>query len=173
LDVDWGKVFLPDQPPLELIVRGTILYFAIFALLRFGPRRQTGTLSRTDLLVIVLIADAAQNGMAGEYMSIADGVLLVATIVFWSGAIDWLGYHVPPFERIVHPAPVTIIENGKLNVRNMRAELITTEELMTQLRLQGIEDVGLVSRAQIEGNGELSILRTDDQPSPKRERRVA
>jgi uncharacterized membrane protein YcaP (DUF421 family) len=46
----------------------------------------------TDLLVIVLIADAAQNGMAGEYRSLTDGLLLVATIVAWSYALNWLAF---------------------------------------------------------------------------------
>ena len=173
MDVDFAKILLPDEPLLELIVRGTLLYVAIFLLLRFGPRRQTGTVSRTDLLVIVLIADAAQNGMAGQYMAVSDGIVLVATIVFWSSAIDWLAFHVRAFEPLVHPRPEPIIEDGKLNRRNMRSELITMDELMTQLRLQGIEDVAQVKRAFIEGNGELSIIRSDEQTSSKRERRVA
>jgi uncharacterized membrane protein YcaP (DUF421 family) len=173
MDVDLAKVLLPDEPLLELILRGTLLYLAIFLLLRFGPRRQTGTVSRTDLLVIVLIADAAQNGMAGQYMAVSDGIVLVATIVFWSSAIDWLAFHVRAFEPLVHPPPEPIIEDGKLNRRNLRAELITMDELMTQLRLQGIEEIEQVKRAFIEGNGELSIVRSDDQASPKRERRVA
>lgn len=173
MEIDFAKLLLPDEPPLEIIVRGTLLYVAIFVLLRFGPRRQTGTISRTDLLVIVLIADAAQNGMAGQYMAVADGIILVATIVFWSSAIDWLAYHVRAFEPIVHPPPEPIIVDGRLNRRNMRAELITMDELMTQLRLQGIEDVGDVKRAFVEGNGELSILRRDEETSQRRERRVA
>lgn len=173
MQIDWQRILLPDEPPLELVVRGTLLYLAIFALLRFGPRRQTGTLSRTDLLVIVLIADAAQNGMAGEYLAVVDGIVLVATIVFWSSLVDWLGYHVPALEPLVHPPPQPIIENGRLNRRNLRAELITIEELMSQLRLQGIEDVADVKRAFVEGNGEISIVRADGQPSAKQERRVA
>ena len=98
---------------------------------------------------------------------------LVATIVFWSSAIDWLAYHVRAFEPIVHPPPEPIIVDGRLNRRNMRAELITMDELMTQLRLQGIEDVADVKRAFVEGNGELSILRRDEETSQRRERRVA
>lgn len=171
--VDIAKILLPDESPLELVIRGTILYLAIFVLLRFGPRRQTGTVSRADLLVIVLIADAAQNGMAGQYLAVGDGVLLVATIVFWSSAMDWLAFHVRAVEWIVHPPPEPIIEDGRINKRNMRSELITMDELMTQLRLQGIEDVSQVRRAAVEGNGELTIVRVDDQATAKRERRVA
>jgi len=47
-------------------------------------KRQTGTLGMTDLLLITLLADASQNVMAGDYKSIPDGFVLVATIIFWN-----------------------------------------------------------------------------------------
>jgi hypothetical protein len=55
-------------------------------------KREAGGVGITDMLVIVLLADAAQNAMAGEYKSISDGLVLVSTIIFWSYALDWLGY---------------------------------------------------------------------------------
>ena len=80
-DIDWAGLFMPTTPALEIIVRGSVMYLALFAMLRFILRRETGSLGITDLLVIVLIADAAQNGMAGNYTSITDGLLLVITII--------------------------------------------------------------------------------------------
>jgi len=72
---------------------------ALFLLLRLVLKRQSGNMGVTDLLVIVLIADAAQNAMASDYKSVPDGLLLVSTIVFWSYALDWLSYHFPRFGR--------------------------------------------------------------------------
>jgi uncharacterized membrane protein YcaP (DUF421 family) len=66
LQVDWGRAFLPQTPVLELVVRGSVIYLALFLLLCLLLKRQSGTLGLTDLLVVVLIADAAQNGMANE-----------------------------------------------------------------------------------------------------------
>ena len=65
--VDWLKVFLPDQPVIEIVVRGSAMYLAMVLLLRVVVKREAGTLAITDVLVIVLIADAAQNGMSGTY----------------------------------------------------------------------------------------------------------
>lgn len=79
--IDWAKLFEFSTPALEIVVRGTVMYLALFAMLRFILRRETGSLGITDLLVVVLVADAAQNGMAGSYRSISDGLLLVATII--------------------------------------------------------------------------------------------
>ncbi|HEY7909583.1 MAG TPA: hypothetical protein VIC60_11945, partial [Thermomicrobiales bacterium] len=76
---DWQKMFALDTPLLEIVIRGTIIYLALFTLLRFVVKREVGTVGIADLLVIVVIADAAQNAMAGTYTSITDGVLLIGT----------------------------------------------------------------------------------------------
>jgi len=56
-------------------------------------RRESGGVGMTDLLVIVLIADAVHNAMAGDYHSVPDRLLLGAKLIFWSFALDWLTYH--------------------------------------------------------------------------------
>jgi uncharacterized membrane protein YcaP (DUF421 family) len=88
--VDWGQVMTPDVPILETVVRGTLVYLALVILMRVILKRQAGGLAITDLLVIVLIADAAQSAMAGDYQSIPDGILLVATILLRSLVMDEL-----------------------------------------------------------------------------------
>src|SRR5215212_4457587 len=159
--IDWAQMFHPDTSPIEIFVRGSIVYLALFMLLRLVLRREAGTVGMTDLLVLVLIADASQNAMAGNYNSLPDGLLLVATIIFWSFALNWLGYHIQLIRRFVYPPPLVLVHDGKLNRRNMRKELVTEEELMSQLRQQGIEDISLVRRACMEGDGEISIVKTE------------
>jgi uncharacterized membrane protein YcaP (DUF421 family) len=166
-EVDWHAVFVPRTPLLEIVVRGTIVYLTLFVLLRVVLKRQAGTVSVTDLLVIVLIADASQNAMAGEYRSVPDGILLVATIVFWCYALDWVGYRVPAVGRFVHPPPLELIRDGKMIRRNMRQELITPEELMSQLREQGIESLDQVKYAFMEGDGHISVVTRDKKPHGK------
>src|SRR3954452_3070492 len=161
--IDWAQIFQPDTSPIEIFVRGSIVYLALFSMLRFVLRREAGTVGMTDLLVLVLIADASQNAMAGNYNSLPDGLLLVATIIFWSFAINWLGYHVPIIGKFVHPPPSNLVRDGKLQRRNMRRELITEEELMSQIRQQGIEDTRLVKVACMEGDGQISIISYDSK----------
>ncbi len=161
IGVDWAKTFLPDTPLLEIFLRGTLTYLALFFLLRVVLKRESGGLGVTDLLVVVLIADAAQNAMADDYTSIPDGILLVATIVFWSYALNWLGYRFPCIERYVHPQPLPLIKNGQMLHRQMREELITAEELRSQLRLQGVDDPATVKAAYMEGDGRVSVIKQD------------
>jgi uncharacterized membrane protein YcaP (DUF421 family) len=157
-DVDWRSAFLPDTSFLEIFVRGSIMYLGMLLLLRFILKREAGALSITDLLVVVLIADAAQNGMAGDYQSIPDGIFLVATIVFWALALNWLGFRFPSVQRLVHPPPLPLVRDGRLLRRNLAKELITEDELMSQLRLQGVSDLSEVAEAYMEGDGRISVI---------------
>ena len=158
--VDWQSLLLPSLHMGEIVLRGTIVYLFLFMVLRV-LRREVGAIGIADLLVVVLIADAAQNAMASEYKSITEGLVLVTTIVFWDYALDWLGYRFPGVQRLLRPAPLLLIKDGRIQRRNLRQEMITEEELMGQLREQGIERVDEVKKSYMEGDGHISVIRKD------------
>ena len=135
------------------------MYIGMFALLRIF-RRQAGSIGIADLLVIVVIADAAQNGMAGDSKSITEALILIATIILWDWFFDWLGFKSPLFQRILAPRPLLLIEEGKFIGRNLEKEMITEDELHSQLRQQGIEDTAKVKKCYLESNGHFSVLTT-------------
>ena len=159
---DLQSLFEPEKT-LEVVIRGTVVYFAIFIILRAIAKQLSGGINLADLLLLVLVADAAQNALAGEYNSITDGLVLVSTLAFWSYFIDWLGYKWPAAGRLLHPAPVELVKDGKELVRNMRRELITHEELMTHVRQAGAQELGQVKRAWMEGNGGISVIVTESE----------
>lgn len=161
--VDWAAVLTPDKPFLEIVVRGSLVYIAAFLLLRI-LKREAGTLSVTDLIVVVFLADAAQNAMGGAYQSVPDGILLMAVIVSWAYLFDVLSYYHPWFARMLTSPPLPLVVDGRMLPHNMRKEFITPDELLSQLRLQGIDDISEIRRANIEPDGRISaIQRTQDR----------
>ncbi|HWS88766.1 MAG TPA: hypothetical protein VN282_17460 [Pyrinomonadaceae bacterium] len=92
--IDWKSVFVPEVALAEVVLRGTLVYLLLFFVLRV-LRREAGALGISDLLVVVLIADAAQNAMSSEYKSVTEGAVLVGTIMGWDFFLDWLGYRFP------------------------------------------------------------------------------
>ena len=160
-NVDWREIFVPVHSVAEMMVRGTLMYLILFGLLRLILKRQAGGLGITDLLVVVLIADAAQNGMAKEYRSITEGAVLVGTIIFWDYALDRLAYRFPAFERLARPPALLLVKDGNILRRNMRRELITTEELMSHLREQGVEKIEDVRSAHMESDGHVSVIKRE------------
>jgi uncharacterized membrane protein YcaP (DUF421 family) len=158
-DIDWDQVLGFTVSPLELFIRGTLTYFFLFAMFRFIVRRDTGTLGPSDLLVLVIIADAAQNAMAGDYQSVPDGFVLITTIIGWSYALNWLSFRYPLFRRFVLPRPLCIVKDGVKLDAALKRELIADEELGEMLREHGIEDIREVRRAYLEPDGNVTVIR--------------
>jgi len=154
-----AELFTFSIPVWEIVLRGSVMYLGLFALFRFVARRHAGALGITDLLVLVLVADAAQNAMAGEYRSINDGLLLVATLVAWDLLIDALAYRFRIFARLAEPPPLLLVRDGKVMQRNLRRELMTTEELAAKLRAAGAQHFSEVSRAYMESDGEITVIK--------------
>jgi uncharacterized membrane protein YcaP (DUF421 family) len=156
--VDWAGVFGLSVPPLELIVRGSAMYLFLFLLFRVVVRRRVGAVGMADILVLVIIADAAQNGMSGEYKSVTDGAILVGTIVAWDYLIDWLNYRVPALRGWLEPPPLLLIRDGRILRRNLRHEFVTEDELKAKLRENGVTDIAQVREARMETDGQVSVL---------------
>jgi uncharacterized membrane protein YcaP (DUF421 family) len=171
MEIDWKLIFSPDVPLLEIVLRASVMYISLFVLLRVILKRQTGSLGMTDLLLITLLADASQNAMAGEYTSIIDGIILVTTIIFWNYAFDWLSFKFDWFSRLIEPAPLLLVKDGRLLRKNMRKELISEAELMSQLREQGLDDASEVKEAYMESDGHFSVVQKKERQSPKPKRK--
>jgi uncharacterized membrane protein YcaP (DUF421 family) len=171
LTIDWRALFVPQGSLAEILVRGTVVYLVLFALLRVLMRRHVGAMGVPDLLVIVLIADAAQNAMGGDYRTITEGALLCAVILGWSVLFDWLAFRFKALRRVLEAGPLPVIRDGVMLRRNMRQELITPDELLSHLREQGIDDPAEVRLACMEADGVISVLRRDGEKSPKPPRR--
>lgn len=166
-EIDWSSMFIPTMHIGEIILRGTVVYLFIFILFRV-LRRGAGALGISDLLVVVLIADAAQNAMAKEYKSITEGLILVSTIVFWDYFLDWLGYRFPAVRRLIVPAPLLLIQDGRIQRRNLKHVMITDEELLGQLREQGVEGVEAVQQSYMEADGHISVIKKDKKTTGRK-----
>lgn len=159
------ELFSPQAGAVEMVTRGSAIYWTLFVLLRLAGRRDIGTLGTADLLVLVLVADAAGSAMSGDSTSIFDGMVVVATIVGWSVIVDRLGYHIPGLRKLLEAPRVLLISDGEINHRGMRQEHVTRGELLEQLRLKGVAKISDVSRMYIESNGEISVIANTERGS--------
>jgi len=158
IQVDWKSVFVPSLSLFEVILRGSLIYLFLFVVLRL-LRRGAGAIGISDLLVVVLIADAAQNALGSEYRSVTEGVVLVLTIVGWDYLFDWLGFRIPGLRPLLRPPALLLIKDGKLQKRNLRKEMLNEEELLGELREQGVADIEDVKFSFMESNGHISVVK--------------
>ena len=159
MSVDWGQLFGLSVSPLELIIRGSAMYLFLFLVFRVVVRRRIGAVGMADILVLVIVADAAQNAMSGEYKSVTDGAILVSTIIAWDVLIDWLNFRVPALRPWLEAPPLLLVRNGQLIHRNLRHEFVTEDELKSKLREKGVSDVAEVAEAHMESDGTVSVIK--------------
>lgn len=159
MSVDWAELFRFSVPPAELIVRGSVMYLFLFALFRIVVKRRIGAIGVADLLVLVIIADAAQNAMAGEYRTISDGMVLVTTIIAWNHLLDFLAWRFAAVRRLLEPSPLLLIDRGRVLRRHLRLEFVSEQELLAKLRENGVSDPAEVEKAYLESDGEVSVIR--------------
>lgn len=170
---DLASLFRITVSPLEMIVRGSAIYWCLFLLFRFVLRRDVGSMAMADVLLVVLIADASQNAMAGGYESITDGLLLVGTIAAWNYLLDWGAYRFEAVRRLVEPPPLLLVDRGRLLRANLRRQLVTVDELRAKMREHGLERWDEVHKAYMESDGEISVLKRDggsEEPEPQQRR---
>ena len=157
--MDLSSLFEFNVPVIELVARGTLMYWLLFIIFRFVTRRDLGAVGIADVLILVLVADAAQNAMSGGYDTVAEGAVLVLTLIGWNVLFDWAAYHFEWVRRMTEPRPVLLVRHGQVLHRNLRREFVTLDELKEQLRQHGVVNFAEVRSAFMESDGKFSVIR--------------
>lgn len=127
----WDTVFMFSTSVLELFLRGTVMYLAVFLLMRFLGRRESGDLNATDIILVVLISEAASPGLGGEATSIFDSLVVVGTVLFWATLLDMGSYRWAWLDNLTAPRPRPLIRNGKIVHKTARREFLTKDEILS------------------------------------------
>lgn len=167
--MDYAELLAVHGSPLELIIRGTLTYWFLLLIFRFVLRRDPGSLGVADILLVVIIADASQNGMSGEYKTVSEGFILIGTLVFWNYVLDWAAFRWEAIHKLTEPDPLQLVKDGQMLMRNLRKEFLRPDDVEAQLRQAGADDVTQVRAAFLEGDGKLSVLKYEDGGGPKRQ----
>lgn len=162
-----ADLFAVRVPVAELLIRGSAIFWFLFLIFRFVMRREIGAVGLADILLLVIVADASQNAMAGAYSTITEGFILIGTIVGWNWLFDWLAFRSPVLRRFAQPPRLTLVRNGQPQQRAMARQFITLDDLESKLRRQGIERLRDVKRAYLEGDGEVSVIRYESSDPPR------
>ena len=169
--MDWAWLVDFKVPAWELILRGSAMYWALFLIFRLVLRRDVGAVGVADVLFVVLVADASQNAMTGGYTSVAEGAVLVATLIGWNLLLDWMAFRFAWAYRLVEPQPLLLIRRGRVQHKHLRAEMITLAELRGHLRQHGVASFDEVKSAWFESDGQFSVIKRDGEAgesAPKR-----
>jgi len=149
-------------PAGDKILRTVVVYAFLVIGFRVFGKRELGQFTSFDLIVLITIANAVQNAIIGPENTLTGGLLGAATLLTVNYGVVQLCYRLPAVDRILEGREVLLYENGRLNERSCRRELITREELMTVARRQGARSLQEVDRIVLERNGTVSVLVKED-----------
>ncbi len=143
---------------LTPFVRTLILYFFVIVAIRLMGKRQVGEMQPTELVVTILISEVAAVPMQNIDIPLSHGIVPIFTLVAAELLISVLILKSIPFRRVLTGTPVIIIKNGQVDQKALKKLRITIDDVLEDLRLKDVFDLKTVRFAQIETNGQLSVL---------------
>jgi uncharacterized membrane protein YcaP (DUF421 family) len=142
----------------DVAIRTGIVYVFIVIALKIGGQRDVGQMSRLDLIVLLVIADAVQNAMVGENTTLLGGLVAAAVLVGLDRGLRYLEQRSKRVERIIEGEARMLIRNGVVLGKAMREEDLSTDELMAALRQHGVLHPDQVELAVLETDGSISVV---------------
>lgn len=148
----------------SIVFRTLFMYFFIIILYRIMGKKEVGQLSIIDLIVSILMAELVALAIEKEnniLMSVIPMMILTITQIL----ISYITLKNEKIRNIIDGKPTIIIKDGKLNFTEMSHLRYSLDDLVTQLRLQGVNSIEKVKYAVLENNGNLSVF-SDDNSYP-------
>lgn len=159
----WAHIWDLQLSVGEKVLRPALIYgFLIIALRLTGKRALSGS-STVDLLVMVLVANAVQNGIIGNDNSVTGAFIGAAVILAEDRALDYLTYRSARLDRLFNGRPTVLVRDGRLIRRSLAHAAISRIELEVVARHQGFSTLDEVDRATLETNGMISMTRRTEE----------
>jgi uncharacterized membrane protein YcaP (DUF421 family) len=146
---------------MDIAIRGIILYAFVVFVLRAIGRRELSSLSAVDLVLLIVLGDAIQQGLTQDDYSVTGAIIAVSTIAVMQLLTSYLSFRLPRFRILVEGDPIVVVQDGKPVHKNMRRLRITDDELAEEARGQGIPSLDRVQWAIAESSGTVSFIQDE------------
>lgn len=148
LDAAWWTV----------VLRAVLIYCGLLVFIRLSGKRTVGEFTPFDLVVLILIGEACQNGLIGNDHSVMGAMIAAATLITINKGVSWATSRSPSIERLVDGEPEVLARDGKVLVQALRRNNVSPSEFDEALRANKcmIEDVAV---ALLEVDGEISVIK--------------
>jgi uncharacterized membrane protein YcaP (DUF421 family) len=148
---------------MEIVFRAAFVFGFLWFVTRVSGRAVLGELSTFELLLYITMGDLVQQSVTQQDYSVTSAVLAVGVFCLLTVALTWINTRSRRLRPLTHGTPVVVIEHGEPVVQNLRAERVSTDDLMAAARNQGIERFGDVRIAVLETNGRISFFTADSE----------
>jgi uncharacterized membrane protein YcaP (DUF421 family) len=144
---------------MDIAIRAIVLYAFLIFVMRITGRRELSSLSAVDLVLLIVLGDAIQQGLTQDDYSVTGAVIAVSTLALMQVGSAYVTFRFKRLRRVLEGEPVVVIEDGKLLEDNLRRERMTPDEIAEEMRLQQIASFDEVAWGILERNGQVSFIR--------------
>jgi uncharacterized membrane protein YcaP (DUF421 family) len=144
---------------MDIALRALFLYAFIIFVMRVLGRRELSSLTAVDLVLLIVLGDAIQQGLTQDDYSVTGAVIAVSTIGAIQVASSYIAFRSKRARKVIEGEPIVVIENGKLLENNLKRERLTEGEVAEEMRLQQIGSFDEVQWAILETNGQISFVK--------------
>jgi uncharacterized membrane protein YcaP (DUF421 family) len=143
---------------MDIAIRAVVIFVFLLILTRVIGRRELSTLAPFDLILLIIVGDAVQQGLTQDDYSMTGAIIAVGTIAVLQVLVSYGSFRLPPLRNLLEGHPIVIVQDGKPIWKNMRRERLTLEELMEEARQQQVSSLDDVRWAVLEPSGNISFI---------------
>lgn len=147
-----------SAPWWHFVLRAIAIYLLVIVLMRVSGKRAIGQFTPFDLVLLILIGNAVQNGLNGGDNSVIGALILACTLVLLNYGVAWASVRWRKVEALVEGQPVVLARNGTIFEGVLKRELVSTDDLREALRINNIAHIDDIGVAILETNGSISVL---------------
>ena len=144
---------------MDIAFRGTALFFFIFLLTRVIGRRELSSLQPFDLILLIVLGDAVQQGLTQDDYSLTGAFLAIGTIAIMQVAVSYANFRFPKLRPVLDGEPIVVVQDGRPIEKNLKRERVTIEDLAAAARQQNIAKIEDVQWAVMETSGAISFIK--------------
>ena len=146
---------------MDIVLRAVVVFVFLIVLTRVIGRRELSSLQPFDLILLIILGDAVQQGLTQDDYSLTGGLLAVGTIAVLQVLVSWISYRFPRTRRVIEGTPIIVIQDGEAIERNLKRERLDLDDVAEEARQQGIAHLADVKWAVLETTGKISFIKTD------------
>jgi uncharacterized membrane protein YcaP (DUF421 family) len=144
---------------MDIVLRGIVVFFALYLLMRVIGRRELSKLEPFDLILLIILGDAVQQGLTQDDYSLTGAALAIGTIAVLQVGVSYLNFRIPRLRPVLNGEPVIVVQDGKPIERNLKRERLTLDDIAESARLQGIGSLDEVAWGVLETSGTISFIK--------------
>lgn len=156
-----ADLWVMSAPWWHFVLRGVVIYVLVTVLMRVSGKRAMGQFTPFDMILLILIGNAVQNGINGGDNSLTGAVVMAGTLIALNWCVAWGSSRWRRFRWLVEGRPTILAENGKIDHRTLRRQLVSEADFLNAMRINGCNDVHRIRRATLETNGHITIEMID------------